>query len=319
MEKREIALKSQEGLIEVAHQFVSTKGAEITLPPNYDVNNAVKSFWLKLVQTKDKQDRPALEVCTPVSIQQAVQNMITKGVDPSKNQCYLIVRGKTLNLEVGSFGNVKQAMSTCKIRINSVVIRQCDQVEIEIRPNGTKVIHHKTSWANADKELTGAYAVGVNMATGEIDNSDIMTAKEIKTSHLKSSNYGKVHNEFAHEMYRKTVASRLAKHYINTSDDSFKFEVYDENGKEITADNNYDYLNEQSINANDKFEEDTVVIVDDEPETETEPETLNDLPDIEEPDAMVCSKCGKSVTEKVYNFSKDRFGKPLCYDCQQEA
>ena len=116
----------------------------------------------------------------------AVQKMITKGVDPSKNQCYLIPRGKVLNLEIGAFGNIKQTMSVCRIKINSVVIYDGDSVDIEIRPNGTKVIHHKTSWKNMQGgKIVGAYAVGTNMDTGEVDNSDIMTAEENKKSQLK--------------------------------------------------------------------------------------------------------------------------------------
>lgn len=288
-QSKELVLKSQEGLLAVANKFINEKGGEIVLPPNYDVNNAVKYFWLQLLQTKDKQDRPALEVCTPISIKMAVQKMITKGVDPSKNQCYLIPRGKVLNLEIGAFGNIKQTMSVCRIKINSVVIYDGDSVDIEIRPNGTKIIHHKTSWKNMQGgKIIGAYAVGTNMDTGEVDNSDIMTAEEIKKSQLKSSNYGKVHNEFPHEMARKTVASRLAKHYINTSDDSGKIEVFDENGNRITCENNYDYLKEQKIDANESLNNDEqVIIIDDEEPImeETDEDFVNDsfddLPDLE--------------------------------------
>lgn len=30
-----------------------------------------------------------------------------------------------------------------------------------------------------------------------------------------------------------------------------------------------------------------------------------------------CDKCGVSITEKVYDFSIERFGRPLCYKCQK--
>lgn len=32
----------------------------------------------------------------------------------------------------------------------------------------------------------------------------------------------------------------------------------------------------------------------------------------------VCEKCGESVTEKVANYSKDKYGKVLCFDCQKK-
>lgn len=32
----------------------------------------------------------------------------------------------------------------------------------------------------------------------------------------------------------------------------------------------------------------------------------------------VCEKCGAGVTEKVANYSKDKYGKVLCFDCQKK-
>ena len=32
-----------------------------------------------------------------------------------------------------------------------------------------------------------------------------------------------------------------------------------------------------------------------------------------------CSKCGKGINQKTLDYSKNKFGKPLCYDCQQKA
>lgn len=316
-EVREVAFRSQEGFVATANNFLVAKGQEVELPPNYDVNNSVKCLYLQVLDLKDKQGRPALEVCTKQSITMAIQKMVSKGLDPSKNQCYPIVRGNALNLEIGAYGNAKQAKSICRIRINSVVIREGDEIEIEIRPNGTKVIKHKTKWQNQNNKITGAYAVGVNMDTGEVDNSDIMTAEEIKTSQMHSSNYGKVHNEFPHEMARKTVTSRLAKHYINTSDDSYKFQIFGEDGNGITAENNYDYLNNETINAKETFKDDdhTVIEVEDN-ETKSEEPTLDDLPPVEEKEKFICEQCGSKVTEKVANFSKEKHGKVLCMKCQ---
>ena len=301
--KKELVLKTQEGLVAVANQFLSAKGQEVELPPNYDVNNSVKCLYLQVLDLKDKQGRSAFDVCTPQSIKMAVQKMVSKGLDPSKNQCYPIVRGNSLNLEVGAYGNAKQARSICKIRINSVVIRDGDNVEIVIRPNGTKLIKHSTKWQNANNKITGAYAVGVNMETGEIDNSDIMTAEEIKISQMHSSNYGKVHNEFPHEMARKTVTSRLAKHYINTSDDSYKFEVYGEDGNEITSENNYDYINGETIDATETLntvEDEPVVEIND--DFDTEQTTLDDLPQINEEE-----KEGREIFYSEYKDNKDKY------------
>ena len=43
-------------------EFVSR--GELHLPPNYSVENAMKSAWLVLQNTVDKDKRPVLQVCT---------------------------------------------------------------------------------------------------------------------------------------------------------------------------------------------------------------------------------------------------------------
>ena len=32
-----------------------------------------------------------------------------------------------------------------------------------------------------------------------------------------------------------------------------------------------------------------------------------------------CSECSKGITDRVKEFSNDKFGQTLCYDCQKEA
>lgn len=33
---------------------------------------------------------------------------------------------------------------------------------------------------------------------------------------------------------------------------------------------------------------------------------------------MACVDCGCVISEKVYNFSREKYGRPLCYECQKE-
>lgn len=48
-----------------------------------------------------------------------------------------------------------------------------------------------------------------------------------------------------------------------------------------------------------------------------EPDFLHDDP---KPDSEpCCDMCGAAISEKVYNYSIDKFGKPLCYNCQRKA
>lgn len=218
-----VALRTSEGLVAVAQKYLNSNG-NIVLPPNYDVNAAVKSLYLQTLQTVDKQKKPALEVCTRTSIEQVVQEYVSKGLNIEKKQCYLVVYGNALTLQEGYFGKQKQAKTDAHIKINSNVIYEGEKVTIENRLDGSKIIHHESDFTKFNVEkIVGAYAVAIR-EDGSVDDSDIMTMQEIKRSWGQSRSGGDVSKQFPVEMCRKTVISRLAKKYINTSDDSAKFD-----------------------------------------------------------------------------------------------
>lgn len=250
-----VALRSQEGLLAVAQTYLKKNG-DVILPPNYDVNDAIKALYLKTLQTVDKQKRPVLEVCTRESIEQVVQNYVSRGLNIAKNQCYIVAYGNTLSLQDSYFGKEKQAKAYAGVTIRSNVIYEGEEVNIIVRSDGTKIIEHKPDFTkfNIDK-IVGAYAVAVR-EDGSVDDSEIMTMQEIKKSWAKSQSGGTVHKEFPVEMCRKTVIGRLAKRYINTSDDSAKFDVLNSDMGE------YDY---SSIDA------DTVIIEDNKPAPKSTP------------------------------------------------
>ena len=38
-----------------------------------------------------------------------------------------------------------------------------------------------------------------------------------------------------------------------------------------------------------------------------------------QPTGLICSQCGAEINQKVYDYSVDRFKRPLCYQCQKNA
>lgn len=287
-----ISLRTQEGLIAVAQTYLKKNG-DVILPPNYDVNDAVKALYLKCLQTQDKQKRPVLEVCTRESIEQVVQNYVSKGLNIAKNQCYLVCYGNTLTLQESYFGKQKEANAYAGITINSNVIYEGEKVNIVVRPNGTKIIEHTPDFSKFDtNKIIGAYAIAVN-DKGEVVDSDIMTMKEIRQSWAKSSSGGTVHKEFPVEMTRKTVIARLAKRFINTSDDSTKFEV-------VNSD-----MGDYEINAND-------IIIEDNKPTPKKTQSTNEQ-------EMVIDELGEEQTKEIpYSEFKNNTDKyravPNSYD-----
>lgn len=290
--ENKVSLRTQEGLIAVAQTYLKKNG-DVVLPPNYDVNDAVKALYLKTIQTVDKQKRPVLEVCTRESIEQVVQNYVSKGLNIAKNQCYLVCYGNTLTLQESYFGKEKQAKAYAGVTINSNVIYEGEKVNIIVRPNGTKIVEHQPDFSKFDTmKIVGAYAIAVK-DDGEVVDSDIMTIKEIRQSWSKSQSGGTVHKEFPVEMARKTVIGRLAKRFINTSDDSTKFEV-------INSD-----MGDYEINAND-------IIIEDNKPTPKKTQSTNEQ-------EMVVEELGEEQTKEIpYSEFKNNTDKyravPNSYD-----
>lgn len=191
----------------------------LTIPPNYNASNALKSAFFKLQETLDRNKRPALEVCTKESIANSLLDMVVQGLSPAKTQCYFIVYGTQLQLNRSYFGT--QAVLK---RLNNVkdiwanVIYKDDEFEYENDRGREKLVSHKTAFENRDKEILGAYAVVLTADDEEI--LTVMTRKEFEASWSQSKTGQAVHKKFPQEMAKRTVINRAAKAFINTSDDS---------------------------------------------------------------------------------------------------
>lgn len=191
----------------------------LVLPPNYSPSNALKSAFFKLQEVKDRNNKPALEVCTKSSIANALLDMTVQGLNPSKTQCYFIVYGSELQLNRSYFGTqtVMKRLSTVK-DVYANVIYQDDKFVYENRKGRDYLVSHETCLENRDKEIIGAYAI-VETSDGDMPMT-VMSRKEIETSWSQSKTGGAVHKKFPQEMAKRTVINRAAKTYVNTSDDS---------------------------------------------------------------------------------------------------
>lgn len=198
----------------------NTASGQLVLPKDYVVGNALKSAYLTLQSTKDKNYKNAMEVCTQKSIANALLDMVVMGLNPAKKQCYFIVRGSELTMMPSYFGNqmaLKRLPSIKDVYAN--VIYDGDTIEIE-NINGKDVLKkHETSFANRDNDIIGAYGV-----VEKIDGEKVytfMTKKEIDACWSKSSSKDHtVHKEFPAEMAKRTVINRACKNYVNTSSDA---------------------------------------------------------------------------------------------------
>lgn len=207
------------------------KNGEIDLPSEYSVNNAIKSAWLILQGVTDKNDKPALEVCTKDSVANALLDMVVQGLNPAKKQVYFIVYGKTLAAQRSYFGSMAVAkMVQPKIDdFAYAAVYEGDTFKYGITNGKKSVLIHEQELDNVDKKkIIGAYAIALDKA-GDPIRAEIMTMDEITQAWRQSKMHpvndngtikaDSVQGKFTADMAMKTVVNKLCKAIVNASSD----------------------------------------------------------------------------------------------------
>ena len=192
----------------------------IHFPPNYSPQNALKSAWLVLQETKDKDKNPVLEVCSRESIANALLNTVIQGLNPAKRQVYYIAYGKQLVAMRSYHGTLAVTKRVRGVEdVYHEVIYQGDEFELENNRGAKRIMKHVQRFENIDdSKIIGAYCVVIY--DGGKEFCEVMTMEQIKKSWSKTTNGGGVQKEFPAEMARRTVINRCCKRFINASDDS---------------------------------------------------------------------------------------------------
>lgn len=189
-----------------------------TMPKDYNYVNAVKATMLKLQEIKDKNGKPALEVCTPASVQSALFKMVCTGLDVSKNQAYLVCYGDQLQLQESYFGKVlqvKRIFPEWEPRPN--IVHADDTFKYTVNPEtGRKeLVEHTQSLENLDKPIVGGY-IYLPCADGGKDLY-IMTIKQIMAAWNKSRSGGATAKQFPEKMAMKTLVNSGCTMVINST------------------------------------------------------------------------------------------------------
>lgn len=209
----------------ILDRIVKLEETGVQFPKNFSPENAARSAWMILQETKDRNNKPALEVCTPQSVAQSMLKMVTLGLNPIKKQCYFLVYGNKLECQPSYQGNIATAKRYGLKDVKAVLIYEGDKFEYSIQQDGRTVIDkHTQSFTSLSKKVIGAYAV-TTMEDGSVDTT-IMTIEDIRNSWNQGATNGKspAHKNFEGEMSKKTVINRAVKTIINSSDDAGLFE-----------------------------------------------------------------------------------------------
>ena len=229
---KELTAIKEETLDAVSRRIKALEAnGEIHFPPDYSPQNALKSAWLILQETKDKDKNLVLEVCTKASILNSLMDMVITGLNPAKDQGYFIAYGKQLAFQRSYFGSMALAKRVDE-RIEDIIaepVYETDTLEYEIVKGKKQIVKHtQTIEAVNSGKVKAAYCHVIDK-NGEIQKTDILTFEEIKKAWKKSSMHpvnkdgsivaGSTHDDFTADMCRKTVINHACKPIINSSND----------------------------------------------------------------------------------------------------
>ena len=193
----------------------------IHLPPNYSPQNALRSAWLILQETVDKDQCPVLEVCSRESVVNALFDTVIQGLSPAKKQVYYIPYGKRLSATRSYHGTIAVMKRLSGVKdVVARVIFEGDDFVYEINNGNMRIVKHEQKIENIDNEIRAAYCI-VTYNDEREPFVEIVTRKQIDMAWTKTKmRSNSVQRDFPEEMAKRTVVNRTSKRFINTSDDS---------------------------------------------------------------------------------------------------
>lgn len=204
------------------------KSGELTLPKDYNPENALKSAYILLSDPKND----ILSKCSKESVAEALLKMVVYGVSPIKKQCYFIPYGDKLECSISYAGNIVTAKRYGKLKsIKANAIFEGDEFEFEVDAvtGRRKVVKHKQTLESVgSNKVKGAYAV-YELTDGTID-VEVMSISQIQAAWGQGGSKGNspAHRNFMDQMACKTVINRACKLLISSSDDSVLYDPLEE-------------------------------------------------------------------------------------------
>ena len=195
------------------------KNGDFTPRDGFDWKNAAVGMGIVLKTTKDKDQKPVLETCTPISIYNVVYEAAVKGLAAVRNQCYPIAYGNELKLQVSYFGYRAQLLSLPQvIDCNALVIYEGDEFSYEIEDARIVNVKHKQNFQSMDaSKIVGAYATIVYTLRGQtFKNTTVMNKASLEAAKTKGAPNSDAYKYYADQMARKTVFKRAAKDFLNS-------------------------------------------------------------------------------------------------------
>jgi recombination protein RecT len=212
------------------------EAGELAFPENYSPTNNLKTAWLVLQESVDKDNKPVLEACSQKSVVNSLLKMVTLGLSVVKNQCYFVAYAGKLECVVSYEGNtaIAKRHGVKHVVANTIFEKDEFEFEVDLETGLKRITKHKQSIDTIDpKNFKGAYAL-VTMEDGRKELT-VMTKTQIiqAWNQRKGNGLSPAHTNFGDRMAEKTVINRALAHIIRSSDDSDLMDVNQERPNQI--------------------------------------------------------------------------------------
>ena len=206
----------------LSNQLLEKQKYGLSFPADYNPTNALMGAYLKLKETTDRNGKCVLNTCSQASIANCLMEMVTKGLNMQKAQCYPVAYGGKLQCQISYHGWKAMAHRYGAKTIDAEVIYEGDTFQYHLE-NGRKILDkHEQEFANIDTDkIKGAYCV-ITLDDGSC-YIEVMNINQIKTAWKKGFGYKEnsgTHKEFTDMMAKKTVTSRACRQIVQQYGDS---------------------------------------------------------------------------------------------------
>ena len=228
--KQEVTTPQQQAGMVVNNSFINALSNQLlekqkyglSFPADYNPTNALMGAYLKLKETTDRNGKCVLNTCSQASIANCLMEMVTKGLNMQKAQCYPVAYGGKLQCQISYHGWKAMAHRYGAKTIDAEVIYEGDTFQYHLE-NGRKILDkHEQDFANIDVDkIKGAYCV-ITLDDGSC-YIEVMNINQIKTAWKKGFGYKEnsgTHKEFTDMMAKKTVTSRACRQIVQQYGDS---------------------------------------------------------------------------------------------------
>jgi phage RecT family recombinase len=198
---------------------VAQQGIKKMLPTDVDADK-----FTAVVMRAVQEDPKVLEADRK-SLFMACQRAAQDGLIPDKREGALVIRN-VKNHQTGQWtnqvawqvmiGGIRKQLARCGFDIRAEIVYENDHFEHELGDNAG-ITHRRPQLGTERGPIVGAYAIATNLTTGRLYR-EVMTLAELEEIR-ETAKTDYVWAAWLTEMYRKTVARRLAKFLPVTGDE----------------------------------------------------------------------------------------------------